>query len=166
MDRTDREIKKLSPAERAYIDALFEESYDTLYRVAYRHLSKIGRDSIDDVIQETFRRACEHFHSLAAYDSAEAWLVNVCHYVAVDEAKRLCRAGELDENAHAAPPREGGLDEILPAAWSAADRDLLDRYYARRETAAEIAQDLGETPAAIRQRLSRLRKKLRKLKFL
>lgn len=166
MSRADKDTKKLSPAEKAYIDKLFDMSYDKLYRVAYRHLSKIGKDSIDDVIQETFRRACENFQSMASYDSAEAWVVNVCHYVAVDEVKRLCRIEELKEESHPAASQDKGLDEILPNTLSASDRDLLDRYYVRRETANEIAHDLGEAPATIRQRLSRLRKELRKLKYL
>lgn len=163
MLRGDERAQTLSLAEQAYIEALFDEYYDKLYRVAYRHLGRLCVDCIDDVIQETFKRACENFRSLAAYDSAEAWLVNVCHHVAVDEVKYLCRVKELVTEIQPSPSDSQGIDEVLPSSLSKDNRDLLVRYYVYKYNANEIASDLKQTPAAIRQKLSRIRKELRKI---
>lgn len=162
MAMEDKNAKTLSSAERAYIEALFDEYYDKLYRVAYRHLGRLCADCIDDVIQETFKRACENFRSLVSYDSAEAWLVSVCHHVAIDEVKYLCKIEELVIETSISHSDNLGIDELLPASLSASNRDLLIRYYVYRNSANEIAVDLGQTPAAIRQKLSRIRKELRK----
>lgn len=163
MAMTNKRAQILSLAEQAYIKALFDEHYDKLYRVAYRHLGRLCVDCIDDVIQETFKRACENFRSLASYDSAEAWLVNVCHHVAVDEVKYLCRVKELVTETQTATSDNLGIDELLPSTLSEDNRDLLTRYYVYKYNANEIASDLGQTPAAIRQKLSRIRKELRKI---
>ena len=68
---------ELTLAERAYLEALFKESYRKLYSVAYRHLAGVCMDSVEDVIQETFLRACTNFHKMIQFDSPEAWLVEV-----------------------------------------------------------------------------------------
>lgn len=163
MAMTNKRAQILSLAEQAYIKALFDEHYDKLYRVAYRHLGRLCVDCIDDVIQETFKRACENFRSLASYDSAEAWLVNVCHHVAVDEVKYLCRMKELAMEIQSSPSGSLGIDELLPPSLSEDNRDLLVRYYVYKYSANEIAADLKQKPAAIRQKLSRVRKELKKI---
>lgn len=159
----DERAHALSLAERAYIEALFDEYYDKLYRVAHRHLGRLCVGCIDDVIQETFKRACENFHSLASYDSAEAWLVNVCHHVAVDEVKYLCKVKEFVMEIQPSPSDSLGIDELLPSSFSEDNRDLLVRYYVYKYSANEIAADLKQKPATIRQKLSRIRKELRKI---
>lgn len=163
MAMTNKRAQILSLAEQAYIKELFDEHYDKLYRVAYRHLGRLCVDCIDDVIQETFKRACENFRSLASYDSAEAWLVNVCHHVAVDEVKYLCRVKELVTETQTVTSDNLGIDELLPSTLSEDNKDLLTRYYVYKYNANEIASDLCQTPAAIRQKLSRIRKELRKI---
>ena len=155
---------ELTPAERAYLEALFKESYRKLYSVAYRHLAGVCMYSVEDVIQETFLRACTNFYKMIQFDSPEAWLVAVCHNVAVDEAKRCMRLREfVDSTDHtngcAVPD---SLDEILPHDTLPEERDLLVRYYVHHDSTEEIARDLKLKPAAVRQRLVRAREKLKK----
>ena len=63
------------------------------------------------------------------------------------------------------PAREEdrGLEDILPAKLSQQDRQLLIRTYQNLETSMEVAEDMGEKPTTIRQRLSRARKRLEEL---
>lgn len=155
--------ESLTKAERAYILVLFDECYDKLYRVAYRHLSDICKDSIEDVIQETFRRACENFKKMSAYDSAEAWLVGTCHHIALDEVERCAHILELREADHKLDdiPVET-LEQILPLGLSDEDRQMLTLYYVAGYKTKEIAEIMDLTPAATRKRLSRLKELLKK----
>ena len=155
--------EKLTKAERAYVGVLFTQSYKKLYRVAFQHLHSLCADSIEDVIQETFRRACENYQTMSPYDSPEAWLVMTCRNVALDEVKRCCRITELNEETVDSDPSDQiGLDYILPADISPRDRDMLERYYVQGDTLQEIAIDVGEKPATIRKRICRLREQLKK----
>ena len=114
-------------------------------------------------MQETFLRACAGFQSMVQYDSAEAWLVRVCHHVAVDEARFLMRTRKLLDNLPEQAGHGGasGLQELLPADFPEEYADLLIRYYRDRNTTVEIARDLGLAPAAVRKRLSRARQRLK-----
>ena len=150
MAMTNKRAQILSLAEQAYIKELFDEHYDKLYRVAYRHLGRLCVDCIDDVIQETFKRACENFRSLASYDSAEAWLVNVCHHVAVDEVKYLCRVKELVTETQTVTSDNLGIDELLPSTLSEDNKDLwlslLVSHPKVLKMGQHIVQNKGMTP--------------------
>lgn len=145
------------------MQVLFNENYDKIYRVAYNHLHDIGRSSIEDVIQETFRRACENFRGLSDYDLPSAWLVQTAHHVALDEVKRYRRMTGLgEESLPDEQQHDPGLNHILPGGIAETDREILSRYYANHDTSAEIASDLDMTPTAVRQRLCRLRSYLKR----
>ena len=153
---------RLTKAEQAYVSALFNELHHKIYRVAYRHLNDIRIAAIEDVVQETFKRACENLASLTSYDSPEAWLVMTAHHVASDEAKFFRRLTDFDDDmSPSLPESESSVDHVLPASLSQQDRALLLRYYVRRESSDEIAAALGENGPTIRKRLSRLRQKLK-----
>ena len=116
-------------------------------------------------MQETFLRACAGFQSMVQYDSAEAWLVRVCHHVAVDEARFLMRTRKLLDNLPEQAGHGGasGLQELLPADFPEEYADLLIRYYRDRNTTVELARDMGLAPTAVRKRLSRARQRLRSM---
>ena len=155
--------RRLTASERAYLDTLFQECYRKLYGVACRHLHELCADAVEDAVQETFLRACAGFQSMVQYDSAEAWLVRVCHHVAVDEARFLMRTRKLLDNLPEQAGHGGasGLQELLPADFPEEYADLLIRYYRDRNTTVELARDLGLAPAAVRKRLSRARQRLK-----
>ena len=161
----DRESEKpLTAAERAYLDALFQEAYPKLYKAAARHLHNICLDSVEDVIQETFLRACRQFHEMVRCDAPEAWLVSVCHHAAVDEVRRYNRISELYESSGQCEidTASDSIDEILPPGISPRDREILVRHYVYKDTSDEIGKDLAIKPSTVRQRLARLRKKIKK----
>ena len=156
--------KQLTAAERAYLDALFKEVYPKLHRVASRHLSKVCPDSVEDVIQETFLKACRQFHDMIQRDAPEAWLVSVCHNAAVDEVRRYKRICELFEHSakYEIDSAASAIEEILPPGTSKTDREILFRHYVYKETSEEIGRTLGMKASNVRQRLARLREKIKK----
>ena len=140
----DRESEKpLTAAERAYLDALFQEAYPKLYKAAARHLHNICLDSVEDVIQETFLRACRQFHEMVRCDAPEAWLVSVCHHAAVDEVRRYNRISELYESSGQCEidTASDSIDEILPPGISPRDHEILVRHYVYKDTSDEIGKD-------------------------
>lgn len=157
---------QLTDIEQQHIASLFQKHYKKLYYVAYRHLSGVCVDGIDDVIQEVFKRACDNYVKLCSYDSQEAWLVQTCHNVALDEANHYLRQQNIDDFQKVATQRDSidiGIDSVLPISISTDKRELLIRYYINGETTNEIAFAWNEKPATIRKRLSRVRSELRKL---
>lgn len=54
------------------------------------------------------------------------------------------------------------IDEILPPGISPRDHEILVRHYVYKDTSDEIGKDLAIKPSTVRQRLARLRKKIKK----
>lgn len=154
---------QLTDSEQKHINNLFSVHYKKLYYVAYRHLSEVCVDSIDDVVQEVFKRACENYRKLISYNSQEAWLVQTCHNVALDEVKFHLRQQNIDDYQKLLTEPNDisiGIDLVLPRHISTGKRDLLIRYYLHGETTDEIALALKIKPATVRKRLSRIRNEL------
>ena len=61
-----------------------------------------------------------------------------------------------------APTEDRGLDELLPTSTPAADRELFEAVYVRRETLVELAAEKGCKPTTMHQRAKRARDHLRK----
>ena len=159
-------LDRLTHAQQAYFEVLIKENYQKLYRVAYHHLRDICVDSVEEVVQETFYRACKNFNKMINYESPEAWLIGTCHHVALDMARYYMRQAELTDHLLAAETEPNTLDYLLPNGTDPVDRLIANKIYVDRDTAEEVAYDLGKKPAAIRQRISRLRRQLkRKLKI-
>ncbi len=156
-------MPKLSRAEAAFLEALLEDSQGKLRNIIRRQLQDRRYISVEDVMQETYCSACEHIRTVMACDNPEAWLIRTAHNTAYEMLRKLDRdTPEPEQPAQAAPPGPDplGLDAILPPATPEKDRDLLKRYFERRDTSSEIADDLGLSPQTVRQRLKRAKDRL------
>jgi RNA polymerase sigma-70 factor (ECF subfamily) len=132
------------------------------------------RDVAEDLLQETFMRLAQHATRLAEDTRLGAWLFTVAHRLVVSwgraQAVRAQLAGDLpreDPAAREPSPLEALADSQAHRALEQAFGELSPAY---REVAllvgvegldsSEVAQILGLTPEAVRQRLSRARAQL------
>ena len=126
------------------------------------------RDLAQDLLQDTLLAAYTSRQQLDGVSNKEAWLFGIARNRALS-ANRRRRRGRRALDRLLLGRREAGSDP----AEAAATRDLLERYLDPNDRALLMlrylhgfdSQELGEvfrmTPEAIRQRLSRLRRRLR-----
>lgn len=157
-----KDLPKLSRAEWAYAQLIFEENHEKILTIVRRHLSNLCESSIEVVMQEIFFRACINVQKMASCKSPAAWLAATAHNVALEEVNRLLRQEELSDSIAAPQSPPFGIESILPKNTPSIDRDILTRYYDHRDNTAEIAQDLDLTPDTVRHRLRRAKQRLRK----
>jgi len=130
---------------------------------AYRLVG--DRTEAEDVAQEAFMRAFRSLQQLRKPAAFGAWLLQTVSNVARRAAARRARrpaAGLPDSLPSANPaPRFDVLDAIttLPEA----DQQVIHLHYSQRYTCAEIARLLGLQIGSVTSRLTRARRKLRRL---
>lgn len=129
------------------------------------------RDLSEDVAQETFIAAWRARDEVREPDRFRGWLCTTARNLALKARRRLGRTAELPDREladdHVGP--EDGLAareseaivwralEAVPAAY----REPLVLYYREGRSAAQVAEQLGLTVAAVEQRLSRGRRYLK-----
>lgn len=150
-----------------------EQRFDELIATHGRRLAAFlaqlvgDRALAEDLLQDTLLAAYRSRSDLHDVDNAVAWLYAIARNRALDAGRR--RRRQLAARAR--------LRQSLPAhepdpSEAAAVRDLLERYLEREELALlilrhlhgfdsrELAEVFGTSPDAIRQRLSRMRRRL------
>jgi len=143
-----------------------------IYALAYSRLRNFH--DAEDITQEVFLKAYQKLSTLRRWDSFLAWLYaitsNLCRDLMRERAKRPDCEFIKDKNARffdypsINSYQQEQLYESLHEALDSLPqmyRDVLTLYYLGGMESKEIAQFLGTSPAAIRQRLSRARSKLK-----
>jgi RNA polymerase sigma factor (sigma-70 family) len=165
-------VEGLRRGEAASFDAVFAAYRRRLYGYFVRMTGR--RDVADDLLQETFLRLAQTSRELAVDTRLGAWLFTVAHHLFVSwtraQGVRSQLAGDLPAREPAngeRSPLEALADSQVQLALERAFAQLAPPY---REVAllvgvegmqpTEIAQILGKTPEAIRQRLARARTQL------
>ena len=169
--------------EHAWLDGLrrgdataFDAVFAGYRRRLYSHLVRMTRrrDVAEDLLQETFLRLAQHAGRLAPDTRIGAWLFTVAHRLVVSWARAQAVRDQL---AGDLPRREATGDDRSPleALADSQAQLALERAFAAlppayREVAllvgvegmqpTEVAQILGQTPEAVRQRLARARTQL------
>lgn len=127
-------------------------------------------DTAEEAAQEAIVRAWRHQGSCRRPDKPFGWLRQIAHNEAVRVATRRPKEVLVDEPL-AAP--DGGLveDEALETrllfsgilgTLSVADQELARLRYYEDLTCANLAEHFGQSEAAVKVRLHRLRGRLRK----
>ena len=136
--------------------------FDTLYRryyapaLLYAQSLCRSRHLAEDMVQEAFCRAWLSLPDDVA--SFRGWLFRVLRNLLIDHQRRQKHLSADD------PPEQADTHTALYRALERlpdADRELLTLHCFARLTAAELADTLHMTPAAVRQRLHRARTRLR-----
>jgi RNA polymerase sigma factor (sigma-70 family) len=166
--RTDRFSRVFAKID-GYLASLFRQNF-----------GNVGRDFIDEAVQETYLRLIEQLrhqrYEPRGEAAAWAWLRRIAFNIGVDLLRRERGCASLDALLAVGEPsfdpldyREERLQQaaarmelILTAAGELSDTelDILLLHLSRRSN-AEIARHCGLTYSAVATRLSRIRGKLR-----
>ena len=147
--------------------SLFAETYQVITRYA-RHRGVTGAD-LDDLVAATYEVAWRRFDRVPADDGAVPWLITVAHNHLRNHRRRIKRDQGLLERLPAPEPSrghdcadDGRWREVRHALGTlpAADRELVLLIAWDELTAAQAATVLGISPAAVRTRLHRARRRL------
>jgi RNA polymerase sigma-70 factor, ECF subfamily len=158
---------KLDPAEP---DAAFHRLVEEHGRRVGLFLAQFVRDRelAEDLLQETLLAAFKDRRQLQGILNQEAWLFAIARNRAHDanrRGRRKRRALErlllIRQEPVADPAEAAAVRDLLERHLDPNDRALLILRYLHGFDAQELSEVFRMTPGAIRQRLSRLRRRLR-----
>jgi RNA polymerase sigma-70 factor (ECF subfamily) len=142
-----------------------------VYAIAVQGYRLTDQDA-EDVFQEVFARAYEHLDRLRDDAAIRPWLAQLTRRLAVDRLRAGSRE-QPDENAVEILDQQAAgeldrLDEAMSvrqAMLTMSDdcREILDRFFARDQSYAEIAGALDIPMGTIASRISRCLTKLRSM---
>jgi RNA polymerase sigma-70 factor (ECF subfamily) len=153
-----------------------EELVEAHQAELFRYLRFIGADYsvAEDLIQEAFLRAFKSAASPGLHDhkARRAWLRRIAHNLFIDHCRRNQRSpvsfssdqvetAEAFWNNHFYQHDEGfGCMEALEQCMkklTKSQRELVDAFYAARQSRDEIADSLGITSSGVKASLRRIR---------
>ena len=122
-----------------------------------------GEADVEDTMQEAFVRAIAKLETLRDPARARAWLCQIARRTCIDRSRRVRPTQTLPEQL-AAPggqddPRARDLREAI-AALPEEQREVITLYYLDGRRCATVAEALGISEVAVRQRLVRARRAL------
>jgi RNA polymerase sigma factor (sigma-70 family) len=143
--------------------------YEWIFRSAYprvlRTVSQIlwSRSAAEDVAQEAFLKLLLHWRTASGYEQPEAWVRRVAIRLAIRQAQREIRRGELERTGQAAPKeQEAGDSELAKAIMTLApmQRAAVVLYYYEDLPVVEVARILVVSESTVKQHLYRARIRL------
>jgi RNA polymerase sigma factor (sigma-70 family) len=145
------------------------ELFVLLERRIGRYLAQVvgDRSLAEDLLQDTFHDAFRARAQLASVRNPEAWLFGIARHralAALRRSRRFHRAlARLERGSNWSLEEEPDMlavRDLLERCVSPEERALLVLRYLHGFEAPELAEMTGRTPEAIRQQLSRARRKL------
>ncbi len=167
-------VSCMQSGDRDALTQLYRRHVRAVY--AYAGTLMQSRDEVEDVVQETFVTALERLKVSALIDrSALPWLLTTTRYKSFNrnraKTKRMLNeSSDEHEQERLASP---GADELVIAAelrtsldaavaeLSEIDQTVYEICLVDGSTYAQAAQVLSTTPGAVRNRLARIRQRLR-----
>jgi RNA polymerase sigma-70 factor, ECF subfamily len=144
--------------DRDEFDEFYRATADRLVRYAYAMCG--DRNAAQDLAQEAYMRAWQHWRRVRAYDYPEAWVRLVVTRLCADRWRRLAVHGRamkaLRPPDSVAPPSEETV--LLTAALRrlpVEQRRVLVLHYLMDIAVADIAEETGTSPGTVKSRLSR-----------
>jgi RNA polymerase sigma-70 factor (ECF subfamily) len=143
-----------------------EQTFDAFYRGTARRLTRyayglVGDPSeAQDLVQEAYARAWQHWRRVAGYDDAEAWLRLVVNRLATDRWRRLLVRRAAAASSPPVPPVPPPSEEtvLLTKAMHALpfdQRQVLLLHYLLDRSLADIAAETGTNLNTVKSRLMR-----------
>ena len=170
----------LQKYHRADFERWIQSHREALYRRAYQ-LTRNAADA-EDLVQETFLRACARWEQLMREETTVAWLIAVQRNVFINDYRKKRLRPNFCEWTEDALPRGGTLCAVrAESAQSAAERQMESRVLVQAIRALpakyreailladfdqlsyeEIAQRTGKPIGTVRSRIARGRKRLQR----
>lgn len=157
-----RETYPLTSGERVFAKNLIEKYDRLIRRVIASQLDPRLAYEFEDVVQNVYEMICRQLEDFRRYDRPEALVVTIAARAVWRLHREWKETVPLPEDC-AAREEDKGLEELLPDRLPAGDRALLISVYQNRYTEREVAEGMGVSPAALRQRMKRARDRLRKI---
>lgn len=148
----------------AWFDPIYEANYSRLMRVAYYILW--DDDLAEDIVQNAFSALLIKREDLRNHPNIPGWLVKTVRNMADNERSRARYTREvpfLPEYEMAADESPPDFLSLLPPGLSESERKILYLHIEAGLSHEEIAARMGCRPEASRMRLSRARRKCKKL---
>lgn len=162
--KKEKKNRPLTEEEQIFAKSLIDKYDKTIRRTVQANLyDEVGED-FEDVVQNVYEMICRQLDDFRSYKEPEALAYTIAARAARNRSRAYKETLPLTED----PPgreRDPGLGELLPEDLPERDRELLTAVYERRDTVAETARDHGEKPAAVRQRLKRVRDRMKVMLF-
>ena len=166
----DADLVKACRAGQAGAWALLVQRFSRyVYAIASQGY-RLAEPDAEDVFQEVFARAYEHLDRLRDDAAIRPWLAQLTRRLAVDRLRAASReqadeaALELaDQRADAELDRLDVAMSVRQAMLALSEdcQEILDRFFARDQSYADIAQALDIPMGTIASRISRCLTKLR-----
>lgn len=145
------------------ITHLVEKYGDRLFQLAYRRTGSV--DMAQDLVQETMLTACCKVQTVAAHENQIGWLTKTLWNLAkreMDKAHHTELPLELDF-IKGTTEMDLSMESYLPEGLDDKERDIILMRIDRELSYAQIAEILGVSEDACRQKLSRAVRKCRAL---
>ena len=161
-------VRKCLEGDSAAFGLLVEKYKEGVYALAYSKLQNFH--DAEDATQEVFIKAYRKLKTLRQWESFHAWIYSITSNLCKDwlraQSRRPDREFIADQNPSSAEnyrPENPVLDFLHEALDSLPEtyRQVLTLYYLSDMNTREIAEFLGMSPSAVRQRLSRARSQLK-----
>lgn len=123
------------------------------------------RGETEDVVQEAYARAWQHWDKLSAYGDPEAWVRTVAYRIRVSQWRRVT-AGFRAHRRHGPAPDvpELSVDYVAIIAAlrkiPASQRRAVVLHYLVGLSVEEVARETGVAPGTVKAHLSRARSRL------
>ena len=149
------------------IARLYKEMFDKLYTYAYSILRE--KELSEELVQETFRIACDKPSELLSSANPQGWLMNTLKNVIWNAQRKRAtiakyivatEAADIDQIAN--PDPSSNIDLMYSGLISEAEFRLVKRIAIDRYTMREAAEELGISVETCKKRVQRAKEKLRK----
>lgn len=152
--------------KQKFLEKLYIDNAEWLLSLARRYVNNY--ELAKDVVQEVFLVAQTKIDELMVHENPAGWLCLTTYYTADRERRKLYHKDvPLADHDHtlqfAQPDVEPGLAELLPDDLEEDEKKLLILRYEDEYSYSEIAELCDISQANCRQKMSRLRKKLKKI---
>jgi RNA polymerase sigma-70 factor (ECF subfamily) len=155
---TDGSIAGVGRAETDGFDAFYRDTSRRLLRYAYGLAGDAGE--AQDLVQEAYARAWQHWRAVRGYENGEAWLRVVVTRLSTDRWRKLSvrRAAAARARPPADVPAPSEDTVLLVAALRTLpvpQRRALALHYLLDRSVAEIAEETGSTAGTVKSWLHR-----------
>lgn len=175
---TDRELQKLvSESQEDGFKALFQQYQSYVYSIVWGQLRTVGTaEDAEECISDVFMQVFLHFEEIRE-GSLQAYIGTVAKHTAINYARKLRSvSGHLEEHEDLSGiPSDENIEQEIEATMEhrllyekiqelgEPDATILVLKFFYRRKSKDIAKQVHLTPTAVRVRLNRALKKLRRL---